>query len=99
VQPFALQASPDAGAQQGRIEGFGQVVLSTQLDAADDAIDLIDSGNHDDGDVPQAVIRLHCRQHLVAVYVRHHDVEQHEIERSRIEQLQGLPAVGGGGDV
>src|SRR5262249_14213804 len=93
------QAGADAGTQQGRIERFGQVVFSAQLDAANDAVDLVDGGNHNDGDVPQALIRLHCREHLVAVHVRHHDVEQHEIERPGVEQLQGLPPIGGGSDV
>ena len=99
VQPFALQAGTDAGAQQGRIERLGQVIFRTQLDAADDAVDLVDGGNHDHWNMPQAVACLHCRQHLVAIHVRHHDVEQHEIEWLGIEQLQGLPAVGRGGDV
>ena len=51
------------------------------------------------GDREKALLRLHGREHLVAVHVRHHDVEQHEVERSGIEQLQGLPAVSGGSDV
>ena len=99
VQLLALQAGPYAGAQQGRVEGLGQVILGPQLDAAYDTVDFVDGGNHDDGDVPQALARLHRGQHLVAVHVRHHDVEQHEIERLELEKLKRLPAVGGGGDV
>src|SRR5262249_31867767 len=99
VQSLALQAGSYAGAQQRRIERLGQIVLGTQLNAADNAVDLVDSGNHDDRDVPQALVRLHCRQHLVAVHLRHHDVEQDEIERFGVEQVQSVPAVGSGGDV
>src|SRR5262249_3031037 len=66
---------------------------------ADDAVDLVDGGNHDHGDVPQLLVRLHGREHLVAVHVRHHDVEQHEIEPPGVEQVQSLTGVGGRGDV
>ena len=34
-------------------------------------------------------------QHLVAVHVRHHDVEQNQVELLRAQQLQRLPAVVG----
>lgn len=44
----ALEHRLEAGAQQRRVEGFGQVILGAQLDAADDAGHFRLRGNDDD---------------------------------------------------
>ena len=54
AQPLLLQAGADAGPQQYGVEGLGKVVLRPQLDAAHDALDLVDCRDHQHGDVPQA---------------------------------------------
>ncbi len=36
-------------------------------------------------------------QYFVAIHVRHHDVEQHEVKGVYLQHFQGLPPVFGGG--
>ena len=76
--------------------GFGQIIDRAERDAAHHAVDLVERGYHDDGNVMQAAFGLEPLQHLVAVDIRHHDVEQHEIELLGSQQVQrGLAIIGG----
>ena len=52
AQPLLLQAGADTRPQQHGIEGLGQVILRSQLDAAYDALDLVDRRDHQHRDVP-----------------------------------------------
>ena len=79
--------------QQDRIERFGQIVFGPQLDTADHAADLVESRQHDDRNVAQARIRLQLFQYLIAVHLRHHDIEQNKVERIRLDHLQPEPPV------
>jgi hypothetical protein len=49
--------------------------------------------------VLQPLVGLDPAQHLVAVHVRHHDVEQHGVELTLAHQAQRVAAVAGGDDV
>ena len=60
---------------------------------------LVDGRDHDHWDVSELIVGLELLEYLIAVQLRHHDVEEHEIERPRPEPLQRLPAVVGGHNV
>ena len=82
-----------------RAEGFGDVVVGADL-AAELLIDLPSlCGEQDDGDVLGGGIVLDHAAGLVAVELRHHDVEDDEVGLLVAHLLQGLLAVGRGDDV
>ena len=83
AQLLLLQAGVQAGAQQHRVEGLGQVVLGAHLDAAHHAVDLVHGRDDDDRDIAQLGVALDALEHLVAVHARHDDVEQHDVEAAR----------------
>ena len=99
VETLFLEAGADAGAQENRVEGLRQVVRRTQLDAADDALQLVHGRDHDHGDRAEPFVGLERLQHLVAVELRHHDVQENQIERSRPQELQRLAAVPRSADI
>ena len=51
VQPLLRQARVDPRAQDHRIERLREVVVGAGLDAANDAVDLVDRRDHDHRDV------------------------------------------------
>ncbi len=75
-QALLLQAGADAGAQQHRIEGLAEIILGATLDAAHHAVNLVERGNHDHRNIAQRGVGLHLTEDLVAVDLRHHDVQQ-----------------------
>ena len=79
---FLLEAGPDPGAQQHRVHRLEQVVLRAHLDAPGHAVHLLDRGHHDHREVPQARVGREGGQHLVAVHLRHLDVEQDQVDRA-----------------
>jgi hypothetical protein len=82
AQSLLFQARADARAQERRVERLGKVILGAELDAAYDAFDLVDRRDHDYRQVPQLGVALEMLEHLITVHLRHHDIEQHQIERS-----------------
>ncbi len=58
VELLLRQPRVDPRTEQGRIEGLRQVVVCPDLDAADDAVDLVDGRDHDHRDVLGAGCRL-----------------------------------------
>jgi len=89
-----VQASIDPRAQQNRIERFWQIILGPGLDAADDALGLRQGRDHDHRNAAQPLIRLHTHQHVKAVDIGHHQIEQDEVELIVGERLQRLLAAG-----
>ena len=85
---FALQAGADPRAQQDGIERLRQIVLGARLDAADHAVGLLQTGDHDHRDVVQTLVGLEALEHLEAVQVGHHEIEQNQIELLDLENLQ-----------
>ena len=94
VPAFLLEAGSDARFQQNRIEWLRQIVLGAELDAPDGAAQLIERRDHDHRDVPQLRVHLHALQHLIAIEPRHHDVEEHEVDRLGSEPLERRQAIG-----
>ena len=54
VQALPRHRGLDPGPQDLRVDGLGQVVGGAHLDAADDALELVDAGDDDDRQVAQA---------------------------------------------
>src|SRR5262245_9490153 len=94
AQRLLLESRRDAGAQQRWIERLEDEVLRAQLDAADDRFDFAQRGNDHDRQIVDAAIRLEPLEHAEAVELRHHDIEQHEIEIPAFDRRQGLEPVG-----
>ena len=80
-QPLPLNQRPDARAQQDGVERLEQVILGAHFDGSDDAVDLIERRDHDYGHRAHAAVLPHPFEHFEAVHHRHHDVEQHDVER------------------
>ena len=83
AQKLVLEARSDARAQQRRLERLGQIVDRAGLDAAHDAVDVVQRRDHDHRDFGGGGLRLQPAQDLVAADVRHHQVEQDQVEGSR----------------
>src|SRR5690606_12746834 len=58
------------------------------------ALELRERRDHGPRDVAPGLVRLQPLEHLEAVQLRHHDVEEHEIERPRGDALKRLASVG-----
>ncbi len=99
LEPFLLERRGHARAQHHGVERLGKVVGGAELDRAGDAFDLVDRGDHDDRDRPERRVLAHPLQHLEAVHLRHHDVEEHEVDLARAEDFEGLAAVDGHRDL
>ncbi len=93
VPALLLQARPDPRLEQHRIEGLGQVVLGAELDAAEHAVELVEGRDHDHRQVAKRGVGLDLPEHAIAVELRHHDVEQDEIDRLLGQHPQGRRAV------
>ncbi len=79
MEPFFFQAGRDARTEQGTVKGLGQIVVGAHRDATDNAVHLVQRGNHHDGDVAHGRIGLQPFQGLDAAELRHVYVEQDEI--------------------
>jgi hypothetical protein len=96
TQKLFFQTRADAGAEQNRVERFGKIILGAGFDAANDTFQLIDGGNHDDGDMTGLRISFELLQNAKAVEPWHHRVEQDNVEGPVADEIQCLSAVGGG---
>ena len=81
--------------RQHRVERLRQVVVRADLDAADDALELVDGRDHDHRQVLQLGIGLEPLEHGDAVELWHDDVEQDDVRRLLAAALQRLAAVRG----
>ena len=100
---WAIDDSIRARRISGR-DRLGQVVRGAHLDAAHDALELIDAGDDDDRQVTERGIGLHGLERLVAVHLGHDDVQQHDVDGAdagvaqeferlpTVDRLQGLVA-------
>ncbi len=94
-QPLLLDAGIDAGAEQDRIERLRHVVLGAGLDARRDAVDLVKRRDHNDRNVAMPLLALEPLKDLVAADPRHQQIEQDEIERLLVDELERLFAARG----
>src|SRR3984893_5332327 len=92
-QALLLERCADPCAKQRRIERLAEVILSAELDAADDALDFVEGRDHYYGNVAQRRRGLHLFEDLIAVHIGHHDVQQDEMERLCLQLVQGLSPV------
>ena len=88
-----LETGADPRLQQHRVEWLGQVVLRAELNTAHHAVEVVERRDHDHRDVAQPGIELEAPQDLEAVHVRHHDVEQDQVDRLAGEPLQSVSAI------
>src|SRR5512133_293560 len=98
VQALLGQAAVDPCAEQDGVEWLGQVVRRPHLDAAHYAPDVLERRDHDHGNVTELLVALDLREGVVAVELRHEDVEQDDVERLGSKRLQCPDAVLGRGD-
>ena len=83
AQPLLLEHVAEPGAQQDRVERLGKVVLRAQLDAPPDRFHLARGRDHDDRGGRQQSFRGQRLEHLHAVQMRHHHIEQDDVIRRR----------------
>jgi hypothetical protein len=88
VKPLLFQTRADSSLQQDRVERLVQIVLCAQLDAAHDALDLVERRDHQHGDSAKRRVGFQALEHGVAVEVGHHHVEEHQIDRARGQDLE-----------
>ena len=93
AQPLLFQAGAEPRLQQHLIERLEQIIDGTELDAAHDAGHLVERRDHDDGQVVQAALILQPAQHLIAVDLRHHHVEQDQVETFLVQPADRLLSV------
>ena len=99
AQAFAFHRCLDAGAQQHRVEWFGQVVFCAQFDAAHGIFEAGAARDHDHGG-PRVVrgVAQHG-QNFHAVHFGHFHVEQHQVEMLSHQGFDGFASVARFGDV
>ncbi len=96
AQALFLEAGLNARLQQHRVQRLGQVILSTEANAAHDVFQPFERRGHDHRQVLQVRVGLHLLghrqisqirvglelfEHRKAVHLRHFYVEQHEVKR------------------
>ncbi len=82
----ASQDGPDAGHQLARLEGLGDVVVGTHLQAGHAVDDVVASGEHDHGAVDAVGAQL--SQDLEAGATGQHHVEDEHVGPSGTCQLE-----------
>jgi len=97
AEPLLFKAGSDARPQECRVEWLWQVILGALLDAAHDAVEFIERGDHDDRNVAQILVGLEGRERAVAVEHGHEHVEEHEVKWLAARNLERLGSIGGRG--
>src|SRR6202011_1474439 len=82
----------DAGEQFLGAEGLGQVVVSSHVEGADLVSLVAPCADHDYRGDAAAFER---GEHMPAIHKGQPDVEQHDVERLRLERLNAGRAIGG----
>ena len=95
----AAQGRLDAGDEHPRAERLGHVVVRAAAQAGDDVVLLALGGEHDHRQRAGGLLLAHRPADLDAVAAGQHQVEHHGVEPLAAEQLQGLLAGVGAGDV
>ena len=93
------QGRLDAGDEHPRAERLGHVVVRAAAQAGDDVVLLALGGEHDHRQRAGGLLLAHRPADLDAVAAGQHQVEHHGVEPLAAEQLQGLLAGVGAGDV
>ena len=70
TQPLGCQGGSQPRSQDRRIDRLGQIVERSELDAADDRVELLDGADDDDRQVGKRRVRLHPLERAVAIQIR-----------------------------
>ena len=95
-QELQFQMGPHPGQQFPGAKGLGDIVLAADLEGATDGGLVAHGGDEDDGNGPGALVVLQLATEFEAVDVRHHDVEQDQVDGGVV---QDPPGAGGVGDI
>ena len=95
-EELQLQLGLDPGQQFPGAKGLGDIVLATDLKGATDGGLVAHGRDEDDGDGPGALVVLQLATEFEAIDVRHHDVEQDQVDEGMV---QDPPGTGGVGDI
>ncbi len=95
LQMFGAQHRPQPGPQFGRLEGLGQVIDRSQLEAPQLVRRAVPGGQDDDGDGLRLGALLELPQQLEPVHARQAQVEQDQVERLLPRQFQCRGRVSG----
>jgi len=69
--------------QDRRADGLGDVIDRAQREAFALVFSIHTRGEKNHRDVASGIVGLELATHLIAVHVRHHDVEQHQVGHRR----------------
>ncbi len=89
TQLFSFQRCIDTRGKQHRIKRFRNIVFGSRLDAAYDAVDLVECRDHNDRDMLDSRIILQSEQYFETIHIRHHQVQQDQVEISFGQKFQG----------
>jgi len=92
---FLLEVAADAGLDRRDVEGLGDVVDHSPLEPPGLVLPAVLGGEEDDRNVLQRGILLQTAADLVAIHLRHHDVQQDQVGLVYNDHLEGLLAAGG----
>jgi hypothetical protein len=85
----------DAGEEFEFVDGFGEEVIGAGLDAAFDVAELVEGGDHEDGDVAGFGGGFEAAADFEAGHAGHHDVEEDEVGVGLGDFFEGIDAVDG----
>lgn len=86
----------DAGEDLLEMEGFGEVIHAAAAEGPGFVDGFGEGADEEDGDVGQGGIGFEAGANLVAVDLRHGDVEQDDVGRVGVGGVEGEPAGGEG---
>ena len=89
-----LSAAPLPASRSTGSNGFCRKVLRAARDAADHAVHVCQSRDHDHRNMPPCRMRPHALEHAISIEPGHHDVEKDNVERSDLEPLGFLAVCG-----
>ena len=97
LEAFAFEGGVQAGAEEHGVEGFDEVFVGAEFDAAGGAFDFVEGGDHDDGDARQGRHGADVAKDIDAGHAGHHDVEENEFDglgltAAGLEDGEGLGA-------
>jgi hypothetical protein len=92
----AFEALVDAGQQVVFVVGFAHVEIHADFLGMQAVLVGGARGDHDDRDVPQALVAANVARQFEAVHARHFDVQQHDVGHHVDQLLERIDAVLGG---
>ncbi len=83
-------------AEQGHVvDGFGQEIVSTRIEALQPVRRLIEGGDHHHGNMGRDRVALDPAADLEPVHARHHHVQQDDVAQALLADGDGIGAVEG----